>query len=247
MEFKGIDVSKHNGRIDWERVKKSGVEFAILRAGFGRENPRQVDVQFERNYSECRRLGIPVGAYHYSYAKNPDGAQKELDFFLKLIDGKQFDYPLCFDIEDESLNGISEKVLTDNVLTFCKGLEERGYYAAVYCNMDWLKNRLEHDRLKDIDLWLAYWSNARSENIKVGMWQYSEKGQIDGISGDVDLDIAYKNYPEIIRSKGMNNFGKNHKYVVAAEKSGMDLAEAEALSSRLRDLNMSVSKREDRQ
>lgn len=208
MKFKGIDVSKHNGRIDWEMVKKSGVEFAILRAGFGRENPRQVDAQFERNYSECRRLGIPVGAYHYSYAKDPADAKKELDFFLKIIDRKQFEYPLCFDIEDESLEKKPKKILTDNVITFCGGLKERGYYAAVYCNTDWLNNRLEYSRIKDndIDIWLADWRKEPDKRAGNGIWQYSNKGRIDGISADVDLDAAYKDYPKIIKSRGLNGF-----------------------------------------
>lgn len=241
VKFEGIDVSRYNGNVDWEKVKNSGVEFAILRAGFGRENPRQADEQFKRNYDECKRLEIPVGAYHYSYAKNTDDVKKELDFFLKIIGGRQFEYPLCFDIEDESLKKISKKILTDNVIAFCRGLEEKGYYAAVYCNTDWLKNHLEYDRLKDIDLWLAHWGQNPDMRFKKGMWQHSATGCISGIKGDVDLDIAYKNYPEIIKSAGLNNFGK--KYTVTAERSGMDFAEAEALASKLRDLHMSVSKR----
>lgn len=206
MEYKGIDVSKHNGKIDWESVKKSGIEFAILRAGFGRENAKQKDCCFEYNYSECKRVGIPVGAYHYSYARNPDDAEKELDFFLKLIDGKKFEYPLCFDIEDKQLDGISKKILTDNVVTFCGGLENAGYYAAVYCNTDWLNNRLEAKRLERFDLWLADWRKVPDSRAKKGMWQYYNKGHVVGIDGNVDLDISYKNYPELIKAKGLNGF-----------------------------------------
>ena len=96
----GIDVSKHNGVIDWEAVKASGkVEFAILRAGYGKL-VSQKDVQFERNYSECKRLGIPVGVYWYSYAITPAEATAEALTFLKIIDGKQFEYPVWFDIEE---------------------------------------------------------------------------------------------------------------------------------------------------
>lgn len=206
MEYKGIDVSKYNGIIDWESVKKSGIEFAILRAGVGRECVKQKDNKFEHNYSECKRVGIPVGAYHYSYAKNPVDAEKELAFFLKLIDGKKFEYPLCFDIEDKQLNGISKKILTDNVITFCGGLENAGYYAAVYCNTDWLNNRLEAKRLERFDLWLADWRKTPDPRAKKGMWQYYNKGHIVGINGDVDLDISYKNYPELIKATGLNGF-----------------------------------------
>ncbi len=206
MEYKGIDVSRHNGKIDWKSVKNSGVEFAILRAGFGRESEKQKDGQFERNYSECKRLEIPVGAYHYSYAKDPEDAKMELDFFLKLIDGKQFEYPLCFDIEDKSLEGISKNILTDNVITFCDGLEKKGYYAAVYCNTDWLNNRLEAKRLERFDLWLADWRKTPDPRAEKGMWQYYNKGHVVGIDNNVDLDISYKNYPELIKAKGLNGF-----------------------------------------
>lgn len=206
MEYKGIDVSKHNGNINWEEVKRSGIEFAILRAGVGRECVKQKDDKFEYNYSECKRVGIPVGAYHYSYARDPADAEKELAFFLKLIGGKKFEYPLCFDIEDKQLNGISKKILTDNVVTFCGGLENAGYYAAVYCNTDWLNNRLEAKRMERFDLWLADWRKTPDTRAKKGMWQYYNKGHIVGIDGDVDLDISYKNYPELIKAKGLNGF-----------------------------------------
>lgn len=206
MEYKGIDVSEYNREINWESVKNSGIEFAILRAGVGRECAKQKDDKFEYNYSECKRVGIHVGAYHYSYAKDPVGAEKELDFFLKLIDGKKFEYPLCFDIEDNRLKDISKEILTDNVITFCGGLENAGYYPAVYCNTNWLNNNLEAKRLERFDLWLADWRKTPDPRAKNCMWQYYNKGHIVGIYTDVDLDISYKNYPELIKEKGLNGF-----------------------------------------
>lgn len=245
MEFRGIDVSKHNGVIEWEKVKNSGIEFAILRAGFGREDPKQIDAQFERNYSECKRLGIPVGAYHYSYAKNSGEARSELDFFLKIVKGKQFEYPLCYDVEDDQILGCSRKTLTDNVIEFCGGLEKAGYYSAVYCNVDWLNNRLDCEFLERFDLWLADWRQKPDTRAKRGIWQYYDKGHIVGIDGNVDLDIAYKNYPEIIKSRGLNGFGgMDKKYRVTAEKTNIDFTEAGVLATKLRDLNMTVEKTE---
>lgn len=97
---KGIDVSKHQGKIDWHRVKNSGVDFAILRAGYGKYD-NQKDERFEENYSNAKNAGIKLGAYHYSYAKSVDDAKKEAEIFLKWISGKQFEYPVAFDVEEK--------------------------------------------------------------------------------------------------------------------------------------------------
>ena len=92
MKLKGIDVSYHNGVVNWDKVKAAGIQFAILRCGYGRKSTKQIDKQFERNYRECKRVGIPVGVYHYSYAKNAEDARLEADFMLELIAGKEFEY-----------------------------------------------------------------------------------------------------------------------------------------------------------
>lgn len=242
MQFKGIDVSHHNGEINWKSVKDSEIEFAIIRAGYGIENPNQVDKKFEHNYSECKRLGIPVGAYHYSYARSVEDAKKELEFFLKIVSGKQFEYPMFFDIEDVSLNSLGKQTLTDIVVKFCSGLREAGYYAGLYSNPNWLCNMLDYERLKDYDLWLAQWGPKSDPHFEKSMWQYSSGGRIDGIAGDVDLDISYKNYPEIIKALGLNGFAAPEKKncTVTAVKSGLSSAEAEVISTKLRDLGMTL-------
>lgn len=246
MIKKGIDVSHHQDVIDWNKVKAAGIEFAILRAGLGVESKEQVDSQFERNYSECKRLGIPVGAYHYSYATSPEGAKRELDFFLKIIKGKTFEYPVIFDIEDETLMKLPKSVLTENVIAFCDGLEKAGYYAALYSNPDWLTQRLDYARLKRFDLWLADWRKNPSKAFAHGIWQYSETGRVNGISGNVDLDVAYKDYPTIIKKAGLNGFGKSEpRFEVTAAKSGLDSSSADVLLAKLKDLGMTVVKKEE--
>ncbi len=255
MQVKGIDVSEHQGEINWEKVKAAGIQFAMLRAGFGEENSKQIDEQFERNYRECKRLGIPVGAFHYSYAFSVEEAEKELEFFLKLLSGKQFEYPVCYDVEDVKYvhpqlgitqDKLPKKVPTDMIITFCGGLEKAGYYAALYSNPDWLYNRLERERLTRFDLWLAEWRTVKKYPYACGIWQYSKRGRVDGISGDVDLDYAYKDYPTIIKNKGLNGFGKAEpKYIVTAVKSGLNAVSADALAVRARDLGMTVVKKEE--
>ena len=246
MTKKGIDVSHHNGTIDWGKVKAAGVQFALLRASWGIESKKQIDSQFERNYAECKRVGIPVGAYHFSYAKSPAEAKKELEFFLKNLKGKQFEYPVMFDLEDETLENLPKSVLTDNVIAFCDGLEKAGYYAALYSNPDWLTQRLDLEKIKRFDLWFADWRKNPSKTFPHGIWQYTDKGAVNGIVGNVDLDIAYKDYPTIIKKAGLNGFGKTEpKFEVTAAKSGLKSSAADVLSTKLKDLGMTVVKKEE--
>ena len=205
--MKGIDVSKYQGFINWNAVS-SRVDFAILRAGFGwslvNEDPR-----FEHNYEQCKKYGIPVGAYWYSYAKTPREAEAEAAVCIEVLKGKQFEFPIWFDQEDSSIAGCSKATLTECVIAFCSALEKAGYYCGLYASRDWVNNRLQYTKLKAYDLWVAAWSNEPG-NVKLpyGMWQNSSTGSIPGIVGNVDTDIAYKNYPDIIIGGGFNGFKK---------------------------------------
>jgi len=211
MNTNGIDVSKWQGTIDWQSVKNDGVDFAIIREGYGKELPSQVDKKFKENYTGAKYVGLPVGVYHYSYADSISDAKFEADFCLKNIQGLQLEYPVCFDIEDSEMLSLSNQQRTDICRAFCEEVENAGYYAMIYCNLNWYKNYLIKDQLKDYDLWLAQWSIAEPSE-PCGIWQKSEKGTLDGITGNVDLNVAYKDYPSIIKSKGLNGFGTSqHK------------------------------------
>ena len=203
--LKGIDVSYAQGVIDWEKVKASGsVDFAILRAGYGKETS-QVDKQFERNYSECKRLGIPVGAYWYSYATTDAEAEQEAKVCLQTIRGKQFEYPVAFDIEEE------RSLPQANALcqAFCSVLEAAGYYAAIYTFKSALENNISAAIKNRYDIFLSHVGVQQTDYAgSYGLWQYSWTGCIPGISGDVDLDYAYKDYPTMIKNAGLNGFTK---------------------------------------
>lgn len=205
MNRKGIDISKWNGKIDFQAVKNDGTDFLIIREGYGKENPSQVDKKFEENYKNAKAVGIPVGVYHYSYADSVEDARKEAQFCLKNIAGKQLEYPVCFDIEDRTQLSLNNRQRTDICKAFCEEIEKAGYYAMIYCNLNWWNNYLNKDELRKYDLWLAQWSEA-APSVNCGIWQYSDKGTIDGISGNVDLNIAYKDYPAIMKAKGLNGF-----------------------------------------
>ena len=199
---KGIDVSTFQGKIDWDQVKGSGkVEFAMLRMGYGNDLPEQDDVQFERNVSECDRVGMPWGAYLYSYAVNQEQAKSEAEHILRLMEGKKPLYPVCLDVEDACQKGLTKEALTEIVYTILERVEAAGYYAMLYANKDWLENCLDMDRLGRFDVWLAQWNEAPTYKGQFGIWQYTSEGSVPGIGGRVDLDetTGYRDYEEHIR------------------------------------------------
>lgn len=218
--FKGIDVSYSQGKIDWDKVKSSGkIEFAIIRAGYGKEL-NQIDNQFERNYSECKRLGIPIGVYWYSYATTVAEAEQEAKVCLQIIKGKQFEFPVAFDIE-ESRCFPKANDLCD---AFCSVLEKAGYYTAIYTFKSALQQYFSDYIKSRYDIFLSHVDVQKSDySGDYGLWQYSWKGNINGISGDVDLDYAYKNYPNIIKNAGLNGFYKTE--VPAPDEDAKDTSE----------------------
>ena len=203
--LKGIDVSYAQGMIDWEKVKASGlVDFAILRAGYGRETT-QVDTQFERNHAACKRLGIPVGVYWYSYATTAAEAEQEAKVCLQTIRGKQFEYPVAFDIEEARSLPQADAIST----TFCTALENAGYYTAIYTFKSALESNFSAAVKNRYDIFLSHIGVQQTDYAgSYGLWQYSWTGCIPGISGDVDLDYAYKDYPTMIQKAGLNGFTK---------------------------------------
>lgn len=204
----GIDVSKHNGRIDWDAVKNSGtVEFAILRAGLGRL-ASQKDKQLDRNYSECKRLDIPIGAYWYSYAMSPAEARQEAKAFLEVIKGKTFEYPVYFDIEEDKQFKLGKKAVSDMITAFCETLEDAGYFVGVYTSRSSFQTYVDNACKTAYTSWVAEWGNKLNYTDPADMWQKSDKGTVPGIQGRVDLDECYRDFPSIIKKIGKNGFEK---------------------------------------
>jgi GH25 family lysozyme M1 (1,4-beta-N-acetylmuramidase) len=204
MEMKLIDVSKHNGIIDWQKVKADGIEGVIIRAGYGRL-PTQKDGCFEKNYAGATAAGLHVGAYWYSYATDVETAKAEARVFLAAIKGKCFDLPLYLDIEDACQLKLSKEVCTDIAINFCNVLEDAGCYCGIYSFDSFFASHLEGSISKRYSIWAARVENVKPIYAKdYDMWQYSWKGKVDGIAVDVDLDIAFKDFPEIITAKGLN-------------------------------------------
>lgn len=206
--MKGIDVSKWQGHINWRYVKEAGYDFAIIRDGYGKTG---IDKMFEANYRGAREAGLFVGSYHYSYADSVSEARKEAEFCLELIAGKKFEFPIVYDIEDAEMLSMTTRQRTECCYAFCEAVETAGYYAMIYANPNWLKNYLHaNELLSRFDLWLAQWNNKAAQ-YPCGIRQHSETGRVSGVIGNVDLDEAYKDYPSIMKERGINGFGKSQQ------------------------------------
>ena len=201
----GIDVSKHQGTINWDAVAADpSVQFAILRAGYGRYES-QKDPTFERNYAECKRLGIPVGAYWYSYAVNSADAATEGRLFAKVLAGKQFEYPVYFDQEDGSIPAAQR---TACALSFFDALGTE-WYKGYYSYTSWMPSvDLAAIRQHCDTVWLADYRANPDQTIQRDMHQYTSSGTVTGIGGRVDCNRAYVDFPAIIREAGKNGFEK---------------------------------------
>lgn len=208
--FKGVDVSRHQGIIDWDKfLEDEHSDFAIIRAGFGKNN---IDAQAVRNVAECERLGIPYGLYWFSYALTPEMARREAEYLSDFVGKHKPSYPLVYDFEYDTVthavkNGV--KISRDFVLNcteqFCHRLEELGFYAMFYCNNDYYQRYYQASKVAEkYDMWYARY--ATSPGRPVTLWQTSESGRVKGIQGKVDLDQTERDYPKIIIRNDLNNW-----------------------------------------
>lgn len=199
MRKYGIDVSEHNGNINWDLVKSSGVEFAIIRSSWGHF---QEDLKFRRNIAECNRIGMPYGLYHYSYVSNEAEMVQEANGFIALCKSCNPTYPCYIDMEDadgwKSRMGVSNALNIKVCEYTCDALEKAGFYAGIYANLDWLRNKINSRSLDRFDKWVAQWSQACTYDGTYGMWQYSSDGSVSGSSARTDVNYAYIDYPSVI-------------------------------------------------
>ena len=214
MSKKGIDVSEFQGKVDWEKVKNSGVEFAILRCGYGMDFSNQDDVEYERNANECERLGIPYGVYLMSYANTVEKARSEAKHVLRLIEGRKISLGVWYDIEDNGTSGaINKETLTNIINTFCNTIKNAGHRVGVYANLNWLENKIEKTIKDNYDIWVAqYYSKCEYEG-KYIMWQHTSSGKVNGISTNVDMNILYEDLP-VINNNDNNNSKTNNSEIV---------------------------------
>lgn len=208
----GIDISKWNGEINWNEIKEAGIDFVIIKAG----SSVGKDSKFEQNYAAAKAVGLDVGCYYYSYATSVSEMSRDADDFLSWISGKQFEYPVYLDLEDPSQESIDREILFDMCRTFIEKLQENKYFCGLYVNSNWLYNILNTGMTSTyFDVWIArYWDNTSvwQEDImgtRTGLWQYTDSGEIGTNSCKFDMNVAFKDYPSIIKEWGLNGFGSS--------------------------------------
>lgn len=196
---KGIDVSSYQGDIDWRQVRNDGVRYAFIRLGYRGYGTgvMMTDEYFEKNYKEARDAGVKVGVYFYSQAISIAEAKEEADYVLDVLDGRELDFPIAFDIEgapnaSARTAGMTPAMTTAVVNAFCKRVEAEGYDTILYTYTRYLFTNMEIANLQNHKLWIAQYYKVPFYPYRFQIWQYSSKGRVNGINGDVDLNIMFQ-------------------------------------------------------
>jgi GH25 family lysozyme M1 (1,4-beta-N-acetylmuramidase) len=215
-----MDVSRWQGRINWDKVKASGLVSGIMLRALGNSaedapSKPYIDPTFERNYAECHRLGIPCGVYYYCKATGTEEADAELALLRKVLTGKTVQLPVAVDIEDTYVQAPLDKQTLTDIAAHALGTVERwGFYALLYVGLNFAQRELYMGgaALRKYDVWLAKYPRDKSKtkpddkpktDFSFGMWQYTSTASVPGVSGNVDLSHAYKDYAKIIAKKGL--------------------------------------------
>lgn len=206
--IKGIDVSRWQGNIDWARVKSAGIGFAIIKAG-GSDAGFYTDSKWANNYAGAKAAGIPIGAYYFvgEDCINAAAGKADAERFIKILGGKQLEYPVYMDNEAQPAS--AKAGITEATIAFCETMENAGYFVGVYgSTYSGFHDRMDDSRLKAYTHWVAQYASKCTYSGEYGIWQYSSTGSVDGISGNVDMDYSYINFPSIIKSGGFNGYTK---------------------------------------
>ena len=209
MTLKILDISKYQPTVDYAKTAKA-VDGVILRIGltyWGAQNMGK-DECFDKHYAGFKAVNCPVGVYYYSCADTVAMAEKEADFCLSLMQGKQFELPIYYDVENnQRQGGLSKAALTQIVDAFCSKVEKAGYYVGFYASTSWLTNKMDTAYLgKKYTLWKADYRTAYDKTIACDMHQYTSTATVAGISGNVDMSNCYKDFTAVIKANGLNGF-----------------------------------------
>ena len=203
VEIKGIDVSKYQGNIDWQKVKDAGIKFAMLRILSSNSSGPYIDPYFEQNYKNAKAVGLPVGVYLYTYATDENYQNKEIELAVNALKGKTLEYPFALDVEDSSLTSIGKDNLSNLVLRGLTIIDQKGYIPMLYTYTNY-SNNLNMSLFSDYDLWIADYRGYNGYG-DCEIWQYSSSEKVNGISGNVDVNICYKDYLNNQGDQNMDN------------------------------------------
>ena len=207
LKWLGIDLSGWDDTVYWD-VLKTQVKFVILRAGYGQGGNDSV---YERYYKKCKEIGMPVGAYWYAKATTVKGAREEANYFLNKLKGKKFEFPVYYDVEEESILDTGAENVNALITTFCGELDKNGYYCGLYSSSNYLINLISEEIKHKYAIWVAHWGvDKPSYEGPWGIWQYTSDGNMDGVESErLDFDLAIINYEPIIKFLGKNGYDKN--------------------------------------
>ena len=201
QSWKGIDVSAYQGYIDWNAVADSGIEFAFIRLGYRgyTEGGLIKDSYFDRNVQGAIEAGIPVGVYFVTQAITVEEAKEEAQYVLDNIRWYDITWPIVYDVEGHSAsearaNNISMEKNSEQIVAFCQAIKDAGYTPMVYSNTRWFVSKIDMSKIKDFDIWYAYYRDNIYFPYDFKVWQFSSTGRVDGIEGDVDQNISFVNY-----------------------------------------------------
>ncbi|MSS19591.1 RICIN domain-containing protein [Pseudoramibacter porci] len=199
----GFDVSEWQGYIsadNWRKAKNAGYSFAMLRIAWGHAGNGAMDKQFNNNYENATKAGMPFGVYVYSYADDEKEARQEADYAISLLNGRSLKMPICIDLEDNRISYLSKTQQSKNAIAFCEEVKKAGYTPMIYANQNWLNNHLDYSMIKNYKIWYAQypysWNNSSKPQYSnhIDIWQYSDRGSVPGLSGSIDMNKAYSNF-----------------------------------------------------
>ncbi len=192
--FKGVDVSKHQGSIDWVKASKN-VDFAILKISNGfQSQTNAADPKFTENFTACQKYGVPVGVYVYAYFTSTAKAKESAQHAIKLLGGKKIDYPIFLDLEENCIRNLGKAKILELAKAFCTEVEKAGYQYGTYANKDWFSNTLTDKWYDNYIKWVAQYNSKCTYSGTLDIWQYSSKGSVPGISGNVDMNYCYTSF-----------------------------------------------------
>ena len=228
----GIDVSRWQGNFNFAGAKKNeGVEFAILKAGGG-DDGLYKDRQFEANYKKCEDCGLPKGAYFFGNARSIEQAKKEAEYFISILSGKRYEYPVFYDVEGRMITQNDRKTLTEIVKAFCQRMESAGYWVGIYSSESFFNSKMYDSELSKYSHWVASWGKSKPvprSGVETQVWQFGGETNLirsNTINGQVcDQNYCYVDYPVKIKAAGLNGYDKSQEVPTQTKKSNAEIAD----------------------
>lgn len=238
---KGIDVSSHNGFVDWDKVASAGYGFAMIRIGLGMEPEddfyKDVDVQFEANYEGAKKAGLKVGVYHDCGARTPERAMKEVQYCLDILDGRELDYPIAYDMEKAGTFEGGKENTTKIAKVFCDAVKKAGYTPMIYSSASYLEKEFDFSKLPGVKIWVAHYDVDKPDfSGTYDIWQYTKSGDVEGANtnngkGSCDINYSYMEVLDLRMEKESVILGVKETYLAKVSTTPKECTDTITFSS----------------